>query len=79
MACRANLSQEMLDCAEILRQLKEKEEAEPFLEPVDWKALELLDYPQVITQPMDLSTVEVSLCVGEVWRPRFECLLGGFG
>jgi hypothetical protein len=30
----------------------------PFREPVDWKALGLLDYPSIITRPMDLSTVK---------------------
>lgn len=29
-----------------------------FREPVDWKLLNLLDYPTIITKPMDLSTVK---------------------
>jgi hypothetical protein len=29
-----------------------------FREPVDWKALNLMDYPTIITNPMDLSTVK---------------------
>jgi hypothetical protein len=31
---------------------------EPFRHPVDWKALGLFDYPQLIKKPMDLGTVK---------------------
>lgn len=31
----------------------------PFLQPVDWKAWGLDDYPTIVKQPMDLSKVEV--------------------
>ena len=31
---------------------------EPFRDPVDWEALGLFDYPQVIKKPMDLSLVK---------------------
>jgi hypothetical protein len=34
--------------------------AEAFNEPVDWKALNLPSYPQIIKNPMDLGTVKVS-------------------
>lgn len=30
----------------------------PFRQPVDWKSLNLMDYPTIITNPMDLSTVK---------------------
>lgn len=33
--------------------------AGPFLEPVKWKEWGLLDYPKIIKNPMDLSTVKV--------------------
>ena len=33
----------------------------PFAEPVDWKGLELLDYPDIIQHPMDLGTVLTKL------------------
>mmetsp|Transcript_26135 Transcript_26135/g.72068 ORF Transcript_26135/g.72068 Transcript_26135/m.72068 type:complete len:218 (+) Transcript_26135:216-869(+) len=36
-------------------------DAEPFREPVDWKALGLFDYPQVVSEPMDLGTVKSRL------------------
>lgn len=29
-----------------------------FREPVDWKGFNLMDYPTIITNPMDLSTVK---------------------
>ena len=34
---------------------------EPFREPVDWQALGLFDYPQVIKKPMDLGLVKKKL------------------
>ncbi len=39
--------------------------AQPFLEPVDWQELELLDYPKIVKTPMDLSTVRAKLLSGE--------------
>lgn len=35
-----------------------KEELTPFREPVDWRGLELLDYPEVIKKQMDLGTIK---------------------
>ena len=43
---------------------------EPFRKPLDWKKLQLLDYPKFVRYPMDLGTIKVSLVfcfsVGEV-------------
>lgn len=39
--------------------------AEAFLEPVDWQELELIDYPKIVKNPMDLSTVRSKLLSGE--------------
>jgi Bromodomain len=33
----------------------------PFREPVDWRGLELDDYPEIVKHPMDLGTGEYSL------------------
>ena len=33
----------------------------PFREPVDWRGLELYDYPEIITKMMDLGTVKRKL------------------
>jgi hypothetical protein len=37
------------------------EESQPFLEPVDWKALGIPDYPTIIKNPMDLGTISKKL------------------
>jgi len=44
-----------------------------FRQPVDWKALGLLDYPTVVTQPMDLSTVKSKL-LGSCYTTVEDCL-----
>lgn len=33
----------------------------PFREPVDWRGLELFDYPEIVKHPMDLGTVKRKL------------------
>lgn len=45
-----------------------------FRQPVDWKTLGLLDYPTVITQPMDLSTVRSKLLGASCYTTVEECL-----
>ena len=35
--------------------------AKSFLEPVDWVALKIPTYPEIITHPMDLGTIQVTL------------------
>lgn len=42
---------------EIVKSLEKLPEAVNFLKPVDFKALGLTDYPIIIKNPMDLSTV----------------------
>lgn len=37
---------------------------EAFAEPVDWKALGLDDYPEVVKRPMDLGTIQQRLASG---------------
>eukprot|EP00519_Triparma_laevis_P003220 CAMPEP_0182504482 /NCGR_PEP_ID=MMETSP1321-20130603/17290_1 /TAXON_ID=91990 /ORGANISM="Bolidomonas sp., Strain RCC1657" /LENGTH=184 /DNA_ID=CAMNT_0024709849 /DNA_START=92 /DNA_END=643 /DNA_ORIENTATION=+ len=41
----------------LLTQISSRSDASPFLHPVDWKALGLYDYPTIIKNPMDLTTV----------------------
>lgn len=48
-------------CADILRRLKKHKCAGPFLHPVDVEGLGLYDYYDVVSEPMDLSTVEKKL------------------
>ena len=49
----------------ILHKIFEILEGDPlaydFLEPVDYVALNILDYPKIITNPMDLGTVKKNL------------------
>jgi len=49
------------DCAKIIKQLKRNPNAGPYNSPVDPIALSIPDYPTIITNPMDLSTVESKL------------------
>ena len=56
---KSTLTDEMEQCRQILKMLQARPDAEPFLVAVDWKALDLPDYPDVIKNPMDLGTVEV--------------------
>ena len=55
------------DCNELLNIISEREDSEPFREPVDEE--EFPDYNRLITTPMDLSLVRESLRVGEYENP----------
>lgn len=48
-------------CEEIWEAVWDKPNAEQFKYPVDWKALELPDYPEIIKKPMDLDSVRKKL------------------
>ena len=43
----------------------------PFLEPVDWKGLELDDYPKIIKNPIDLGTIKMQLEKKQYWLEPF--------
>jgi hypothetical protein len=45
----------------IVNSILAREDCAPFREPVDWRGLELFDYPQIITKMMDLGTVKRKL------------------
>lgn len=51
------MKEDLKICGEILSKLKKHAKATPFLEPVDYVSLNLLDYPEKIPHPMDLQTV----------------------
>ncbi len=36
----------------------------PFMEAVDWEGQKLLEYPFIVSMPMDLTTLEKRLCDG---------------
>lgn len=62
------LNEDARFCREVLRELTKKTNqafAWPFLEPVDWVALQLHDYPQIVKRPMDLGTMRRKLDDGE--------------
>lgn len=55
----------MAQCQKILNSLKKNPNAVPFLEPVDPKKTGASNYFDIIKDPMDLSTVEKNLKLGE--------------
>ena len=46
---------------EILEGIEADPKAYDFLEPVDYNGLGLFDYPAIVKNPMDLSTIKVSI------------------
>mmetsp|Transcript_35099 Transcript_35099/g.49104 ORF Transcript_35099/g.49104 Transcript_35099/m.49104 type:complete len:226 (-) Transcript_35099:101-778(-) len=55
---KGKLPDSMQGCLDILKNLQSRQEAGPFLEPVDWKRFDLPNYPLIIKRPMDLGTIE---------------------
>lgn len=45
----------------LLNQIEKEPNAAPFMEPVDWKGLDLQDYPKIVKKPIDLSTIRNKL------------------
>ena len=45
-------------CQKILDAFCVDKNAQPFLEPVPWKAYGLYDYPQIVKHPMDFGTIQ---------------------
>jgi len=56
----------MDQCKRVLGELMKRPEAIPFLKPVDAVELGILDYPTIITQPMDLGTVSKRMRDGAI-------------
>lgn len=59
----------MSKCQKILSLLQKHSYAGPFLYPVDPEALGIPDYPTIVKEPMDLSTVEKKLKTGQYLVP----------
>jgi len=55
---------ELGQCKAVIRDLKKHKDAEVFLVPVNWKELNIPDYPTIIKRPMDIGTVSKRLDSG---------------
>lgn len=56
-------------CISTLRNLKKSKDARPFLYPVDIVAMNIPHYPEIITHPMDFSTIEDKLNSSSPTKP----------
>lgn len=58
-AATAASQQEALSrMSKMVAQFMARPDAVPFNEPVDWKALDLYDYPEIIPNPQDFGTIQ---------------------
>lgn len=57
----------------ILQSLLDHSESHDFREPVDWKGMGLTDYPLVVKNPMDLSTVNKKFNQGKYLTIEHIC------
>jgi len=48
----------MRKMSKLINYLMSRQDSAPFREPVDWKNLELFDYPKIVKKPMDLGTIK---------------------
>lgn len=55
------LSQGLVKCGDLLKELSKHQSAIWFLEPVDYIKLNIPDYPTIITEPMDFKTIKFNL------------------
>jgi hypothetical protein len=54
-------SEDMNNLMALLNQIEKEPKAEPFKDPVDWKALDLQDYPKIVKRPIDLTSIKDAL------------------
>lgn len=66
----AKLSEPLQECYQILKFFQQRPDADAFTEPVDWEAYGLMDYPEIITHPMDLGTIQTKLEDGKYGSPN---------
>ena len=63
------LNEHMRKCLGLLRDLQRQPQGAWFAAPVDWRALNLPDYPDVVKRPMDFATVKNNVETGLVETP----------
>lgn len=68
----SQITESLRKMAKIVNNLMARADCEPFREPVDWKALELYDYPKIIKKMMDLGTIKRKLEKGK-YGDAAEC------
>lgn len=66
------IAESLRKMAKIVNNLSARADCEPFREPVDWKALELYDYPKIIKKMMDLGSIKQKLEKG-TYSDAAEC------
>ena len=66
------IAESLRKMAKIINNLSARADCEPFREPVDWKAVELYDYPKIIKKMMDLGTIKRKLEKGK-YSDAAEC------
>jgi len=59
-------NEELIDCLALLEKLMDQEIAVPFNTPVDYKLLNLIDYPKIVKKPCDLGTIKEMLLAGSL-------------
>ena len=57
------------ECQLILDRIKKTSYSKPFSDPVDWKRMNIPNYPKIIKHPMDLSTIDKKLHRHEYLTP----------
>jgi hypothetical protein len=60
------VNEELTDCLALLEKLMDQEIAVPFNTPVDYKLLNLIDYPKIVKKPCDLGTIKEMLLAGSL-------------
>mmetsp|Transcript_7545 Transcript_7545/g.15869 ORF Transcript_7545/g.15869 Transcript_7545/m.15869 type:complete len:217 (-) Transcript_7545:745-1395(-) len=68
----ARVSEGLKQVEKIIDALAQRNDSEPFREPVNWREIGLFDYPQIVKKPMSLSDVKAKIASGQ-YRSPAEC------
>ena len=72
MSPREGQEEPLRRLAKIVNSFMSRPDAAPFLEPVDWRGLDLFDYPEIIQKMMDLGTIKRKL-ERKQYNTAWEC------